>query len=58
MLLRGVPPGDYRLFAWDSLDQFLWFDPEILSRYVSKGKPVHVIDSVNQAIDLKVITKP
>ena len=53
-------PGkiDYKLFAWDSLGPFAWYDPEILARYESKGKAVHVIESVNQTVELKVITAP
>jgi hypothetical protein len=57
-VLRGIAPGDYKLFAWDSLDPFSWFDPEILSRYISKGKPIHVQESSNQTVDLRVITEP
>lgn len=54
--VRGVPPGDYKLFAWDTVDQFAWFDPEVVMRDESKGKPVHVLDSSNQSIDLKIIS--
>ena len=56
--IRSVPPGDYKLFAWDSLDPFAWYDPDVLARYESMGKPVHVVDSVNQIVELKVITEP
>ena len=56
--IRSIPPGNYKLFAWDSLETFAWYDPEILSRYESNGKAVHVIASVNQTVELKVITEP
>jgi 5-hydroxyisourate hydrolase-like protein (transthyretin family) len=54
--LRGVPPGDYKLFAWDTMDQFAWFDVEVVKRDESMGKPVHVLESSNQSFDLKIIS--
>jgi hypothetical protein len=53
--LRGIPPGEYKLFAWDSMEQYAWFDPDVLAKFESQGKPVHVIESSNQTIDLKVL---
>jgi hypothetical protein len=55
--IRGVPPGDYKLFAWNSIAPFDWFDPAILGRDESRGKPVHVLESSNQTVDLKVIAE-
>jgi hypothetical protein len=56
--IRGVPPGDYKLFAWNSIEQFSWFDPEVLRTDESKGKPVHVLESANQTIELRAIIEP
>jgi hypothetical protein len=53
--LRGIPPGEYKLFAWDSMEQYAWFDPDVLAKFESLGKPVHVIESSNQTIDVKVL---
>jgi 5-hydroxyisourate hydrolase-like protein (transthyretin family) len=55
--IRGVPPGDYKLFAWNSIASFDWFDPAILGPDESRGKPVHVIESSNQTVDLKTINE-
>ena len=57
-LLRGIAPGDYKLFAWDSVDPFAWFDPEHQLRNENKGKSIHVVESANQNVDLSVITEP
>src|SRR6185436_11542325 len=27
--LRGITPGDYRLFAWEDLEPYAYFDPEV-----------------------------
>ena len=33
--MRGLPPGPYKIFAWEELDPFAYFDPE---RYLSYGR--------------------
>src|SRR6185295_8672573 len=42
---RGVSPGDYRVYAWESLEPFAYFDPELLSQYEQQGKFVHVSEA-------------
>ncbi len=38
--IRGVTPGDYKLFAWEDIEQFSYFDPAVLTPFEGKGKPV------------------
>jgi len=37
-----VPPGDYKLFAWQEENGGPWLDPEYLRRYEDRGTPVRV----------------
>jgi hypothetical protein len=55
--IRGIPPGDYKLFAWDSLDVNDWFDPNLVKRIESQGKAVHILESSNQIVDLNTISE-
>lgn len=50
--IRGIPPGDYKLFAWETLESFGYFDPEVLKQSESQGKAIHISESskVNQNI--------
>ncbi len=32
LLFKGVPPGEYRAFAWDDVQFGVYEDPEILKR--------------------------
>jgi hypothetical protein len=34
--IRGIPPGDYKLFAWETLESFGYFDPELLKQSESQ----------------------
>jgi hypothetical protein len=53
--VANVAPGDYKLFAWQTLEPFAYFDPELLQRDESKARSVQVKESANQSIDLRVI---
>jgi hypothetical protein len=53
--LRGVTPGAYTIYAWESLDGDAYVDPDFLKAYADAGKPVRVSESSRVTADLKVI---
>ena len=53
--IKSIPPGDYKLFAWESIEENSWFDPEVIQRFETKGKPVHVAEGSTQAMELRLI---
>jgi uncharacterized surface anchored protein len=53
--IRGVPPGNYKLFAWDGLESNAFFDPEVMRQYEQQGKAVRVAEGAKQTADVKVI---
>jgi 5-hydroxyisourate hydrolase-like protein (transthyretin family) len=53
--MRDVAPGDYKLFAWEALDNFGYFDPELLRRSDALGKAVRVDESARLNVDIRVI---
>jgi hypothetical protein len=53
--LRGVAPGDYHLFAWEAIDPYAYFDPEVMKQFESKGNPVHIAESAKETVDVRVI---
>lgn len=54
-LLRGVAPGEYRIFSWDSGVDFDWRDAEQLKLYESKGVPIIVKVGDRKMVQLRVI---
>jgi hypothetical protein len=52
---RGIPPGDYKIFAWEALEQFAYYDPDVLRIFEAKGKLVHVTESSTQTVDVRII---
>ena len=53
--IRGIPPGDYKLFAWETLESFGYFDPELLKQSDSQGKAIHISDSSKLSQDIHTI---
>jgi len=51
----SVPPGSYKIFAFENVEPFSWFDPSVLAQYEAQGRPVTVAESSNVTLDLKVI---
>ena len=39
--LQNVPPGDYKIYAWENIEAFDWQEPKIMRAYESRGTAVH-----------------
>jgi hypothetical protein len=50
-----VPPGTYKLFAWDDLEPGIWWDPDFLKDYEEKGEPVTLKPREKQSVKLRLI---
>jgi hypothetical protein len=53
--LTGVPPGRYKLFAWESIPTFAWMDPDVLKPVESKGKAIEIQESSKDTVDLRAL---
>jgi hypothetical protein len=52
---RGVTPGDYRLFAWEDIEPFSYFDTAIMRQYEQQGKVVRIPEGSSESADVKII---
>jgi hypothetical protein len=53
--LRGLPPGEYSLFAWESVEGEAYYDPEFLKSYEGQGKALHVSEGDRASMQLRTI---
>src|SRR5580704_3628659 len=53
--LRGLPPGEYSLFAWESVEVEAYLDPEFLKSYEGQGKALHVSEGDRASMQLRTI---
>jgi len=53
--VRGITPGDYRVFAWEDIEPFSYFDADVLRPYEQQGKPVHIQENSRETVEVKII---
>jgi hypothetical protein len=52
---RSVPPGNYKIFAWEALEPYAYFDPEVLRQVEQKGRALQLGESGRQSLDVIAI---
>jgi protocatechuate 3,4-dioxygenase beta subunit len=53
--LKGIPPGSYKLFAFDDLDAGAWQDPDFLPAYEKSAQPIEFHEGDRLTKDLDAI---
>jgi hypothetical protein len=51
--LQGIPPGNYKIFAWKDAPEGSWFDPDFLDAYEDRGLPVQIAPGSAEYVELK-----
>jgi hypothetical protein len=54
--LLGLPPGDFKLFAWEPVQGTNYNDPDFFKAFEERGTPVHIEERQQQQVQLEVIT--
>jgi len=51
----AVAPGDYKVAAWESIEPFAFFDPDLIKQADDQGKVIRVAESSMQSINVTPI---
>jgi hypothetical protein len=54
--IEGLPPGSYKLFAWEDVESQMWHDPAFMRVFEDLGKAVVVAEGSSQTVDLAGIS--
>jgi hypothetical protein len=55
--ILSIPPGVYKVYAWEALQPYTYFDPNVLQKYEQRGQSIRVVESSRETLnDLKLIT--
>jgi hypothetical protein len=54
-MLKGLTPGDYKMFAWEDIEPGAYQDPDFLKPYESSGKSITIRENSREVIDLTVL---
>jgi len=52
--LKDVPPGDYLAFAWEKVEEGVWYDAEFVKAAESQAVKVQVRAKGNEAVELQL----
>jgi len=55
LTLKGIPPGPYTIFAWESVPPTAWQNAEYLQKYESRGRTLNVGANGTSDVPLSVI---
>jgi hypothetical protein len=53
--MRGITPGAYKIFAFEALEEYPYFDSDFMQRFESYGKAVRVEEGDQLTIDVRAI---
>jgi hypothetical protein len=53
--LRGIAPGDYKVFSWEEVESEAWQNPEFLKPFEEKGEKITVQDGDRKTVNLTTI---
>jgi hypothetical protein len=53
--LKGVEPGDYKLYAWDDLESGAYMDPDVMKPLESQGVAISIHENSKESAQLTLI---
>jgi hypothetical protein len=57
--MRGVAPGDYKLYAWDHVDiNAALYDPDFLRPFDSLAESVQIAENGKESVEIKLLKAP
>jgi hypothetical protein len=55
--IGSIPPGEYRLFAWESIESNAWVNPDVMADYEELGATATVGASERVSAQIRLITE-
>jgi protocatechuate 3,4-dioxygenase beta subunit len=53
--LKGLDPGEYKLYAWDDLESGAYMDPDVMKPFESKGVTMSIHENSRETAQLTLI---
>ncbi len=54
-VLQGIPPGDYKVFAWENIERGDYTGAVFLQPYENPGESVHITEGARNSVKLDLI---
>jgi len=56
--MTGIAPGDYRLLAWEEIDEGAEGDPEFVCQFDQQAHSLALAENARESVKLRVIPPP
>jgi hypothetical protein len=53
--IQGIAPGEYKAYAWQTIEQFGYFDVEFVRRFEDKATPIRITEASEATVNLTLI---
>jgi hypothetical protein len=53
--LRGIPPGEYQLYAWENIEERAWLNADFMRSYVDLGTAITIGEKANGTVQIPLI---
>jgi hypothetical protein len=53
--VKGVAPGEYKIYAWEDIEDGAYQDPDFMKPHESAGQAVSIKDGAHETVQLKAI---
>jgi hypothetical protein len=53
--IQGLPPGDYKIFAWEGIERGAWLDATFTAPFETLGKVIHVEEGKIENVELSAV---
>ena len=54
-VIRGIPPHEYRILAWEDVEEGAYFEPDFVERFVRKSQTVRISSGSRKVVHLQLI---
>ena len=56
-IFENIPPGSYKLFAWEDVEPLAWFDAEFIRSFENRGTEVLIRESAKESVEISLIPR-
>lgn len=54
---ENIPPGSYKVFAWEDVEAFAWFDADFMRNVENRGTEIVMREGAKESIEITVIPR-
>jgi len=56
-IFESIPPGSYKLFAWEDVEPLAWFDEEFIRNFENRGTEILIRESAKESVEITLIPR-